>query len=275
VQPLERKRVALLESRKAEDLGRLVGRLGADVISVPAVVEVPRLSDAVSVVQRLVDGGFDVLVALTGVACESLFAQAAQSRLLDAAIARLQTMTLACRGPKPLLALRKRGLVADVQTVKPHTTDDLLAALSTVDLHERRVLLLQYGERNTAFADRLEARGAIVTELCLYEWALPQDVSGLAGLVEDTVAGKIDVMLFTSQIQLRHLMQVAASIGQQDALVRALRDDVITGSVGPVCTAAMRAAGVVPDVMPASPNGASLIQAVADYVEMFDRDHRD
>ena len=77
-------------------------------------------------------------------------------------------------------------------------------------------------------------------------------------------------MLFTSQIQLRHLMQVAGAMQLDVPLTHALRDDVIVGAVGPVRSRALRASGIVPDVMPHSPNGPSLIQAVADYVSMFD-----
>jgi len=272
MRPLEHKRVALLESRKAQDLAKMVERFGADVISVPSVREVPRRELAALTVQRLLDGQFDVLVALTGAACEALFEESERSGSLDGVVDSLKEMLLVCRGPKPLGALRRRGLVAGVQTVKPHTSDDLLAALSTVELDGRRVLLLQYGERNQPFAAALTARGADVTDLCLYEWALPEDLRDMTQLIVDTVAGDIDVMLFTSQIQFRHLLDVARAIGRADELLRALRDDVITGSVGPVCTRALRAAGLVPDVIPPSPNGASLVQAIADYVSMFGPD---
>jgi uroporphyrinogen-III synthase len=159
--------------------------------------------------------------------------------------------------------------VPHVQTVRPHTTTDLLAALSTVDLQNQRVLVLMYGERNEAFAAALAERGARVTELCPYEWALPQDPGGLEALIDDTIGGRVDVMIFTSQVQFRHLMQVAVSIGQRDALLGALRDEVITASVGPVCTRALRAEGVIPDVMPAMPNNPSLVQAVAEYLGML------
>ena len=47
-----------------------------------------------------------------------------------------------------------------------------------------------------------------------------------------------------------------------------LNQDVIVGAIGPVCAAALRAGGVIPDVMPASPNSASLVGAVADYFDL-------
>jgi hypothetical protein len=54
-------------------------------------------------------------------------------------------------------------------------------------------------------------------------------------------------------------------MGEGDALIRALTTDVVVGAVGPVCASALRDGGVIPDVLPAAANSASLVAAVADY----------
>src|SRR5690242_15024728 len=117
-------------------------RLGATVISVPSVRETPRREGVEPVLRGLLAGGFDVMIALTGAACEALFEEADRLGLADEVCVALGRITLACRGPKPLGVLKRRGLVANVQTVKPHTTEELAAALSAVELDGRRVLLL-------------------------------------------------------------------------------------------------------------------------------------
>ena len=43
---------------------------------------------------------------------------------------------------------------------------------------------------------------------------------------------------------------------------------MIVGAIGPVCATALRTGGVVPDVLPGSPNSASLVGAVADYFDL-------
>jgi uroporphyrinogen-III synthase len=270
MRPLEGRRVALLETRKADDLVRLVERLGGTALPVESVQEVRRTADVQPVVERLVGGGFDAIVILTAAAADALFVAAAGYGVLQETIVALQRMTIACRGPKPLLALRRRGLSAHIVTDKPHTADELVGALDAVDLRRRRTLLLHYGERNANCAAALQDRGADLTELSLYDWALPDDLGGLERLVHDTIAREVDVVLFTSQVQFRHVLEVARASGQDVTLVEALRNHVIIGSVGPVCTRAIRAAGIVPDVMPALANAASLVHAVADYLTMFD-----
>ena len=271
MRPLEGQRVALLESRKAADLATLVRRFGGEPRCVPSVREVLREGDFGPMLERLVHGEFDMVVVLTAAACDALFAEAERRGVLNGVVAALQRSMLVCRGPKPLVPLKRRTLVPQVVTRKPHTTDDLLEALAPVDLAGARVLLLHYGERSESFSLALARRGAQVEDLCLYDWALPEDLAPLQGLVRDTLAGAIDVMLFTSQIQFRHLTAVAQAMNCAVELTRVLRDEVIVASVGPVCSRSLREGGIVPDVMPHAPNGPSLVQAVADYLSMFNK----
>lgn len=269
MRPLEGRKIALLESRKAADIAAMVQRFGGTPICVPSVREVLRDTDLGPLLTRLTGGGFDIVVSLTAAASDALFSEATRHNVLDEVIAALKHTTLACRGPKPMLSLKRRGLTPQIVTGKPHTIDELLEALSAVDVHGANILLLHYGEHSDVLSTALVGRGAHVEDLCLYDWALPEDLEPLETLVRDTLAGRIDAMLFTSQIQLRHLMQVATTIELNTPLTVALREHVIVGSVGPVCSRALRAVGIVPDVMPQSPNGPSLIQAVADYMSMF------
>jgi len=261
--------VALLESRKADDLASLVERHGGTARCVPSVREVLREQDVQPMLARLVRGEFDIVVTLTAVACDALFAEAERYGVIDAVLSALTQTTIAARGPKPLLPLRRRGLAARIVTERPHTSDELLDALRAVNLQGSRILLLHYGERSESLSVALANRGARVEDLSLYDWTLPADLAPLQTLIEDTLAGRVEAMLFTSQVQLRHLLQVADAGGRAADFTRKLRDEVIVGSVGPVCSRALRAAGIVPDIMPNLPNGPSLVQALGDYYSMF------
>jgi uroporphyrinogen-III synthase len=132
----------------------------------------------------------------------------------------------------------------------------------------RRLLLVHYGERNAAAAEALAARGAIVDEVCPYEWALPEDIEPLEAVIGDAIGGTLDALLFTSQVQFRHLMIVASGLSAADALIGALNHDVVVGAVGPVCAAALRDGGITPDVIPELANTAALVRAIADYFDL-------
>src|SRR6185295_13509554 len=109
-----------------------------------------------------------------------------------------------------------------VTAAEPHTTAEVLQALDTVDVKGKVVAFVHYGERNETAADRLRARGAQVNEICLYEWRLPDDVAPLQQLVGEIIDGRVDALAITSQIQCRHLFQIAEALGQSHALTDAL-----------------------------------------------------
>lgn len=263
--------IGLLESRQRAELAGLVSRLGGIPISAPSVREVPRLDDVEGLIEALTAGRFAMVVALTGAGVSALLQQAEQRGRLDEVRHALGQTTLVCRGPKPLAVLRRHGLSAAVMTARPHTTAELIDALEETRLDDVSVLLLHYGERSAAVGEAMAARGARIEDACLYEWTLPEDIEPIRDLVRRAVAGTLDALLFTTQVQFRHLVQVAGGMGLGTALIEALNRTMVVGAIGPVCASALRAGGVVPDVLPASPNSASLVSAVADYYDLTGR----
>jgi uroporphyrinogen-III synthase len=266
--PLDGKKIALLESRLGADIATLVKRFGGLPVGAPSVREVPRFDDVDTFVEGLTGGRYALAVFQTGAGAAALFREAdRRGRLQDVLIA-LRSITVACRGPKPLAVLTRHEVPVAITTVKPHTTRELLQGLAAIELDGRGVLLVHYGERNVAMTDALRARGARLDDVCPYVWALPDDVAPIEAVVRDAIAGRLDAMLFTNQIQCRHLFQIAGAMGLAEPLAASLNGEIVVGAVGPVAAEALRAAGVTPDVMPASPNMGSLITAVADYFEL-------
>jgi uroporphyrinogen-III synthase len=263
--------IALLESRQRDELAEMVRRLGGTPVVAPAVRERPSQDDGGALLGRVVQGEFVVLIALTGAGVTALFTEAERHGVLADVRQALGKMAIVCRGPKPQAALKRYGLKASVSTARPHTSSELLEALAETHLNQVPVLLLHYGERNVPFANALAARGALVEDVCLYEWDLPEDLGPLDDVVRRVIAREVDALLVTSQVQFRFMLLVAGRAGLADALVAALNADTVVGAVGPVVAAALRAGGVVPDVLPAAPNSASLIGAVADYFQLTDR----
>ena len=58
-------------------------------------------------------------------------------------------------------------------------------------------------------------------------------------------------------------------MGVIGGLTLSLNQDIVVGAVGPVCAQTLRGHGVIPDVMPASPNMPALITALADYFDLM------
>lgn len=263
----------MLESRLSGELSELVRRFGGVPYAVPAVCEAPRLEKVPLFIDALSAGRFSVVIFLTGVGATALLKEAERLGCLDGALAALRATTVVCRGPKPSAALRRYDVPVHVKPAEPYTTWELLDALSSIELEGKGVALLHYGEPNQALADALKAHGAQLGECVLYEWVLPEDRAPLTALIHDLIDERVDAVAFTSQVQCRHLFEVAANLGNADVLARVLNDHTIVAVIGPVCAAALRARGVTPDVIPAHPKMGPLIAALADYVELSDDSH--
>jgi uroporphyrinogen-III synthase len=200
-----------------------------------------------------------------------LLKEAEQRGKLDAARHALRKATTVCRGPKPVAVLRRNDVQVSLTAAEPHTTVELLQALDAVDVEGKTISLVHYGERNDAAADGLRKRGATLDEICLYEWRLPEDETALARLVGDIIDGNVDAIAVTSQIQIRHLFQIADTLGKHPDLADALNRKTVVAAVGPVCATALRSFGVIPHVQPSHPKMGPMVRALADYFELTAR----
>ena len=260
-------RIALLEARMGSEMGELVRRMGGTPVLAPSVREVPRDAETNAFLDAFIAGRFSLVIFLTGVGALALLRNAERRGQLADMLAVLKQMTIVCRGPKPTAVVKRYGLPAPIVPQRPFTSTELLAAIQDIDLAGRHVALVHYGERNDTLGDALRARGALVGEVCPYEWALPEDIEPLRTLARDP-ARLVDAIAFTSQVQVRHLFAVAAEMGLGQQLTTALNDDIIVAAVGPVCADALKELGVTPDVQPADPKMGPLLVALADYIEL-------
>ena len=265
---LQGRRIALLEARMSEEAARLVRRLGGIPCQVPAVQEIVHPEQVGPFIDALSSGRVAAAIFLTGVGVTALVREAEHLGRLDEALAALRRTTIACRGPKPVAVLKQNKVPVHILATEPYTTKELLDALSAIDVNEKTVALVHYGEPNDALAYALSARGARLEQLFLYEWILPDDVAPLKQMVRDVIDGSVDAIAFTNQIQARHLFHVAGDLGLSEPLARALNGDVIVAAIGPVCAEALQALGITPDIIPARPRMAPLITALADYFDL-------
>lgn len=257
-------KVVLLEARMNSELANLVRRHGGEPVSVPAVREVTKDNSAevASLLDSLSGGQIDFIVFQTGVGVMNLLNEAESLNRKEELSEALHRTTIIARGPKPTAVLLRNGLKPNVTTKEPFTTSDLLTAMEPLDLDNKTIAVLHYGERNAALAESLSARGARVEELCLYEWFLPEDTTRLKTLIDEIIQQDFTAIAFTSQIQARHLFQLAAEAGKADALRQTLNNDLVVASVGPTCTTALQALGVTPDVEPEHPKMGHLVLAL-------------
>lgn len=266
---LEGLRVLSLESRRAEQMAKLIENHGGIAISAPSMREIPieENAAALSFAGNLFAGRFDAVIFLTGVGTRILFGAIETKHPRERLVEALSRVLVVARGPKPVAALREFGVPIGISVPEPNTWRDILKALDEhqppFPLRGKRIAVQEYGVSNREFIQSLEAQGAVVTPVPVYQWALPEDLGSLRRAMEEIVQGKIDVLLVTSTNQVHNLMQVATEAGLAGRVANGLRRAVIA-SIGPISTEALQSYGIAPDFEPTHPKMGQLVFEAAE-----------
>jgi len=258
--------VVSFENRLQSETAGLIEKHGGRVITAPAMKEVPlsELPEAKAFFDALFADAIDALILLTGVGTTLLVRSALKHRARSEVLARFAKVALVCRGPKPSAALKPFGLRPTLTVPEPNTWRDLIATLDAeFSVNGRRVYVQESGMRNEDLVRALGDRGALVTCLKLYDWALPDDTGPLKAAILKIVRGQAHIALFTTGLQIDHLLLVAREIGLAPAVRRALNSELVVASVGPMTSEALTRQGITPDIVPGHPKLGHLVLAVA------------
>jgi uroporphyrinogen-III synthase len=261
-------RVLSLESRRAAEMAKLIAHYGGQAIVAPSMQEAPLESnrEALDFARTLVDGGFDVVIFLTGVGTRALTRLAETVYSREQWVAALRQVTIVARGPKPVAALAELGVPVSLAAPEPNTWREVLRALDersdSFPLRGRRIAVQEYGASNPELLAGLAERGASVTRVPIYEWALPDDTGPLRAAVRAVVRGEVDVALFTTSVQIIHLLRIAREMDSEEALLRSFAR-IVVGSIGPMTSEELRQHGLPVDFEPEHPRMGFLVNEAA------------
>ena len=258
--------VVSFESRLKSETAALIDKHGGRVIIAPALKEVPlqEIPEAKPFAEALCSQQVDILVLMTGVGTTLLINAAIAQRPKADVVLELGRSALVCRGPKPSAALKPFGLRPTILVPEPNTWRDIVDSLDAErPVRGKRVYIQEYGTRNEDLIGALRDRGATVTSLKLYNWSLPDDTAPLKAAILKMVRGQAQIALFTAGRQVDHLLLVAQEIGLAPAVRRALINEMVVASIGPMTTEALEKQGIKPDIVPGHPKLGHLVLAVA------------
>jgi uroporphyrinogen-III synthase len=261
-------RVLSLESRRAAEMTKLIATYGGQPIVAQSMREVPLESntEAQQFTRELLAGGFDAVIFLTGVGTRALTRVAETVCPRSDFLSALKRIPVIARGPKPVAALGELGVQVALAVPEPNTWRELLATLDahrdTLPIRGKRVALQEYGTSNPELLAGLAERGARVTRVPVYEWALPENTSSLRAAVNAIAHGEIDVALFTTSVQVVHLLKIAGEMNVEEAVRRGF-SQILVGSIGPVTSEELSTHGIPPDFEPTHPKMGFLVNEIA------------
>ena len=261
-------KVLSLESRRSSEMAELIRRQGGVPVLAPSMREAPleRNDEAFRFAERLFAGEFDMMILLTGVGTRILHQTLATRYPEERFAEALRRITMVARGPKPLAVLRAMHVPVAVTAPEPNTWRELVAALA--GRTESRIAVQEYGRPNRELLDSLRQRGAVVTTVRVYQWDLPADTEPLRDAARRLAAGEFQAVLFTTSIQIEHLLRIAAEEGLEEGIRRAW-PRIVIASIGPTTSEALEEAGVRADLEPSHPKMGFLVQQAAQRAEQI------
>ncbi len=276
--PLSGLRVAAFESRFGPEMARLIERTGAEPFVSASLREVPLTEnpEAVDFAHRLISGEIDIVILMTGVGTKHLITQIERHVDRQRFLNCLTDITTIARGPKPVAALRELGITPTVRIGEPNTWRDVLKTIDqgVVQVSNQSVVVQEYGLPNASLIAGLEARGATVRSIKVYNWDLPVDCGPLEENLRAIAAGERDVVLFTSAHQVVNVLRVADRLGIVGALRQALRRTLI-GSIGPTTSEMLVDCDLQSDFEPEHAKMGQLVQATGERaVELLEEKRR-
>jgi uroporphyrinogen-III synthase len=243
-------------------MASLLQRCGARPTVAPSMREIPleQNEPAFRFAERLLSGGIDVMIFLTGVGARALLEVVCTRYDRAAVLGALDRCVVVVRGPKPVAVLREWGTRIDHRAPEPNTWRELIGMLEAeaVPLRDKVVAIQEYGRPNPELNAELSRRGAEVLPVPVYRWALPDDTGPLEDAVRRTLAGDFDVLMFTSAHQVHNVLEIARRLGLGPEWLEAANRCVVA-SIGPTCSEALRDEGLPPDLEPSHPKMGHLV----------------
>lgn len=254
--------VGVTADRRRDELAALLQRRGARVVLAPALRIVPLADDTElrAATRACLENPPDVVIANTGIGMRGWLEAAEGWGLAEPLRAILGSSYLVARGPKARGAIRAAGL-HDHWSPTSESCDEITAHLCQRGVAGQVIAMQLHGDRQPECTEALEAHGATVIEVPVYRWAPPVDPAPLHRLIDLVTGRLIDAVTFTSALAVSALMRAAGP--GSDAVLDALRTDVLACCVGPVTAAPLQKHGV-PIVAPARARLGALVRTIVD-----------
>ena len=263
--PLRGMTIGVTAERRAAQQAELLIKRGAAVLHGPTLRVFSLDNDQVlrSRTAEVIARPPDFLLASTGFGMRTWLAAADSWGLRDALLEALRPARVANRGAKAASANEAVGLAEWCRA--PHERlDELVERLLAEPLAGRRVVLQRHGVADPDGIAALIAAGAEVIEIDAYRLSLPDDRTPARDLITAACAAELAAVTFVIAPAVHNLFVLAAEIGLDDELRRALNGTVIAACVGPVCAEGALDEGVLRPLVPSRPRLVPMIQALTD-----------
>jgi uroporphyrinogen-III synthase len=282
--------IAITGSRRGSELARIVKNLGgrpyiAPTVGIEADLKTPD-NAIVEFIKRITKQDVDYMIFMTGPGVFSLMSIAKSYGMEEDLIAALQKVNVVARSTKPQMVLKKYGIRTHLI---PHenTAKGILNLLKNIGMLGRTIGILWHGGYQMQLREELYRAGAAnVIEASTYQYSFELNNDGASiltsmgfnyvvpklgtviHLIGDIIAGRIDIITFTSPPSVHGLFKIANINHTIGSLRDSLNTNVIVAAVGPSTEEAIKENKVVVDVIPQIYKMGAMVKSISDYVSL-------
>lgn len=238
-------RIGITSDRRSADLIAALERRGAEVLHAPTLRIVPADQDErlIAATAAVIGARPDVLLVTTAYGLRGWLEAADAAGLGSALREVLGRAKILVRGPKARGAVRAEGL-RDAGMSDEETTTSLVDQVLAGGAAGLTVAVQLHGFVDEEQLARLRDADATVITVAPYLWTAPSEPQRVSRLL-DAIAGRtLDAVTFTSAPAAEALLAAARERNILDAVVSAMRTDVVPFAVGPVTAAPLHAVGI-------------------------------
>ncbi len=240
------------DRRSSEQIRMLEGR-GATCIHGPMLDTHPLVPEReiAEATRHVIANPPDFTILTTGIGVRGWFSAADALLMGDDLRTAVHGSTVFVRGPKAHGAAITAGV--DVDWNAPTASlDEVVEELIRRGVDGRRVAVQLDGDPNRSMVERIEAAGATVDPVPVYEWTMPEEPGAARGLVRAVVEHRVDALTFTARPAVTNFMTIAEEMGVEHEVRYIAKTSMIVFAVGPSTAAAVEEAGLGPSEYPES-----------------------
>ncbi|MGG5254873.1 uroporphyrinogen-III synthase [Neobacillus sp. SM06] len=255
--PLKNKKVLIPRGEKqAEAFSKLVGKYGGIPVEIPLIAfrPVKRTSALERFLQRL--NQYDWIIFTSNVAVDTFL-----SFLDKASFTSLPK--IAVIGKKTAQVVSAKGLKVEF-TPSQYVAETFVTEFSSLIQPGMTIFIPKGNLAREYIGKSLRKKGAVVDEAIVYETYLP--VENRAKLSEMIVAGKLDILLFTSPSTVDHFMEIVSEYELKDHLA-----DCLIGCIGPITEKKLFTYGLPVHASPKVYTVEEMVKCMITYLEEKNR----
>lgn len=256
-------------TRPAEDaqaLVRLVRRYDGKPYVAPTIeVLSPKSQNALTAfIERFLDKPHDFVVFMSKNGIRNLFWTAERYQLSEKLRTRLNSSFILVVGPTTAKELDKFGIRSH-RMPEEFSSRGLVKFFRKLDIKNRRICLFRADKVTDFLKKNLTELGASIDEVAAYRVSVPRRTHHIRRLIENMLAGKIDIITFTSSATVRNLFEIAQKRNLSSQLRKTLNKKTVV-AIGPVTAKTLQDFEVSVTVMPSEHTVEAMMNALITYL---------